>query len=76
MIAEDLNSKLDFIASNGVILNVEEKSALQTSLLVLKKNCKFKRTQFWGKIIGLQKDYLIAQGYGNNLFGTKKTFTR
>ena len=61
---------------NGNTLNLEEKSALQTSLPILKRNCKFRRVHFWGKVFGTNKDYLIAQGYGNNLFGSLKSFTR
>jgi hypothetical protein len=76
MIAEELHARLENIGSSGHTLNIEERSALQTSLLVLKRNCKFKRVHFWGKVFGLNRDYLVAQGFSSNYFGTKKSFTR
>ena len=75
MNAEDLYARLEFLGPSGHTLNVEERTALQTSLLILKKNAKFKKVQFWGKIFGTQRDYLIAQGFGDT-FLQKKTFVR
>lgn len=64
MNAEDISQKINYIQqANGFTLNVEERAALQSSLLLLKRNGKFNRLVFWGKILGLQKDYLIVQGY-------------
>jgi hypothetical protein len=68
--------KLEYLSTSGHTLNVEERSALQTSLQLLKRNCKFKRVHFWGKVYGTHRDYLIAQGFGNNLLRGKKSFCR
>lgn len=75
MNAEDLALKINYIQhANGLTLNVEERAALQSSLGLLKRNGKFARVVFWGKIFGFKKDYLIAQGYGENFLKAKKTF--
>jgi radial spoke head protein 9 len=76
MNADDLFIKLNYLGPNGQTLNIEQKAALQTSLPLLKKNSKFDRVIFWGKIVGLQRDYLIAQGFGTSLIGTPKSFCR
>ncbi|KAM6915019.1 radial spoke head protein 9 homolog [Xenentodon cancila] len=57
---------LDLVAGNGCVLTVEQRAALQTSLVILKKNYKFQRVLFWGKISGLEHDYFISQGRGEN----------
>ncbi len=63
MNSEDLSSNLNYIQqANAHTLNVEERAALQSSLFSLKRSGKFVKLLFWGKIFGLQKDYLIAQG--------------
>lgn len=64
MNAKDFSQKLNYSQqANGFTLNVEERAALQSSLPLLKRNGKFTRLVFWGKVFGLQKDYLIVQGY-------------
>lgn len=64
MNAEDLTLKIGYIQqANAHTLNIEERAALQSSLALLKRNGKFSRVVFWGKIFGLKRDYLIAQGY-------------
>lgn len=68
--------KLNYFGPSGHTLNIEQRSVLQSSLPLLKKNLKLDRIQFWGKIFGTSKDYLIAQGFGNDAFDTKKTFIR
>lgn len=68
MNAEDVTQKLNYIQqANAYTLNIEERAALQSSLLILKRNGKFSKLVFWGKIYGLKKDYLIAQGYPYNI---------
>jgi len=73
---EDLQHKISYIqAANGHTLTVEERSALQTSLPLLKNTSKLRYLQFWGKVFGTHKDYLIAQGYSTtDLFTGKKLF--
>lgn len=69
-----MTSKLDFFAPSGHTLNVEQRAALQSSLPLLKKNLKLSTVNFWGKVFGIEKDYLIAQGFEPNLFSSKKNF--
>lgn len=57
---------LDLVAGGGHTLTVEEKTVLCTSLLILKKNYKFNRVFFWGKILGVKHDYFIAEGRGED----------
>jgi len=73
MDSEDLHLMIDYVGTSGVILNPEQKSALMTSLCITKSNYKFQKVIFWGKISGIKDDYYIAQGYGKDFFGDKKT---
>merc|ERR1712188_250931 len=57
-----LFSVLDNTAFPGGSLSVEERSALQASLILLKESQHFKEIRFWGKVRGLARDYLICQG--------------
>ncbi|KAK9533413.1 hypothetical protein VZT92_008532 [Zoarces viviparus] len=67
-----LSDSLELVAGSGIILSVEQRAALQTSLVLLKKNYKFHRVLFWGKILGIKRDYFIAQGRGENEMQDKK----
>jgi len=42
-------------------LNIQEQCAVKASLVEIKLNEKFKSTRFWGKIFGVQNDYLIIE---------------
>lgn len=66
MDSNSLSYALDFVAGSGHTLMVEEKTLLGTSLVILKKNYKFNRVLFWGKILGIKHDYFIAQGRGED----------
>ncbi|XP_037606754.1 radial spoke head protein 9 homolog [Sebastes umbrosus] len=66
MDSDSLYYSLELVAGSGGTLNVEQRAALQTSLVILKKNYKFHRVLFWGKILGLKEDYYIAQGRGED----------
>ena len=68
MDADNLHLTIDFVSSSGVVLSVEQKSALQSSLLILKSQQKFQRLQFWGKILGIRNDYLKT---GKHYIGRK-----
>ena len=64
-------------AVNGVCLSLEERIKLLTTLDQLKSDIKCDEMQFWGKILGAEKDYYIAKalyykGYKN--FPHKKYF--
>lgn len=76
MNSEDLFIKLNYLGPCGHTLNLEHRSALQTTLPLLQKNCKLDRVKFWGKILGISRDYLIAQGFSVNRFGGVKNFCR
>lgn len=67
-----LSYSLDLVAGNGYTLNTEHRAALQTSLVILKKNYKFNRVLFWGKILGMKGDYFIAMGKGEDEMKDKK----
>lgn len=66
MDSQCLNLNIEHVGSSGVILSVEQKAALETSLTILKSDQKFARVYFWGKILGIKDDYFIAQGTGKD----------
>ncbi|CAL8313664.1 unnamed protein product [Lota lota] len=72
MDSNTLYYSLDLVSGIGYTLNGEQRAALQTSLLLLKKNYKFTRVMFWGKILGIKDDYFIAQGKGDDELKDKK----
>ncbi|XP_070844068.1 radial spoke head protein 9 homolog [Chaetodon trifascialis] len=72
MDSNSLYYSLELVAGNGHTLSVEQRTALQTSLVILKKNYKFHRVLFWGKILGLKQDYFIAQGRGEDEMQDRK----
>ncbi len=45
---------------NGVCLSLEERIKILTTLDQLKIDIKCDEIQFWGKIIGAEKDYYIS----------------
>ncbi|KAJ3412508.1 Radial spoke head protein 9 [Chytridiales sp. JEL 0842] len=55
----------------GFTLNVEERSVLSTSLKVKADDERLPNVYLWGKILGIQKDYLIAQAPHDNPFSRK-----
>ncbi len=59
----------------GFTLNQEERTVLAASLQVKKDQEKLTTISFWGKIQGLQRDYLIAQSTGASLFDRKYYYT-
>lgn len=57
---------IENLAYSGVVLSVEQKTSLQTSLSIQRDQYKFSRIYFWGKILGVREDYYIAVGVGKN----------
>lgn len=53
---------LGAISSSGVTLALPHSTGMQSSLPLLKKNYKFSKVCFWGKLMGITGDYLIAMG--------------
>lgn len=76
MDSETLYSNLDYLGSSGVVLSVEQKASLQSSLVTLRKDHKFKRVKLWGTIQGIQKEYFIVQGVGRNELLDRKALYR
>lgn len=76
MDSNSLHYSLEHVAGGGYNLNIEQRAALQTSLLILQKNYKFHRVLFWGKILSLNEDYFIAQGRGEDEMQDKRNLYR
>nr|XP_019947029.1 PREDICTED: radial spoke head protein 9 homolog isoform X1 [Paralichthys olivaceus] len=72
MDSQSLYFSLELVAGSGDTLNVEQRTALHTSLLILQKNHKFQRVVLWGKVLGLKGDYFIAQGRGEDEMKDRK----
>ncbi|KAJ8409171.1 hypothetical protein AAFF_G00241920 [Aldrovandia affinis] len=72
MDSSTLYYSLELVSGNGLILSCEQKAALQTSLVILKRNYRFSRVLFWGKILGVKGDYFIAQGVTEDEMRDKK----
>merc|ERR1711988_1769990 len=62
MESSSLFSVLDNMAFPGGTLSSEERSAMQASFVLLKESQHFKEIRFWGKVRGVQRDYLLCQG--------------
>jgi len=62
--------------SNGVCLNIEERHKLEIALNNLHVDVKSEEMWFWGKIIGIEKDYYIALAiyYREHALFPKKKF--
>ncbi|XP_064882397.1 radial spoke head protein 9 homolog isoform X2 [Oncorhynchus nerka] len=73
MDSSTLYYSLDLVSGSGLTLSSEQKAALQTSLVILKRNNKFNRVLFWGKILGIKGDYFIAQGVSEDEMTDKKS---
>mmetsp|Transcript_11802 Transcript_11802/g.17526 ORF Transcript_11802/g.17526 Transcript_11802/m.17526 type:complete len:315 (-) Transcript_11802:2801-3745(-) len=67
-----LLSEAQYTTLNGNILSPQEKAALQSSLVLLKKQQKANNVNYWGKIQGINNDYHVAQAF-NNAFDDKVT---
>ena len=76
MESEILHLSIDYVASSGVVLSVEQKAALQSSLVILKSQQKLHCVKFWGKILGIRNDYFIVQGVGKDELKDRKTLYR
>ena len=72
----DFNEFISYVSPFGIILNQEEKAALQSSLVILRNEQKALRVKFWGKIIGVRDNYYIAQSIGKDELVDKKSFYR
>lgn len=73
---ESFLCSVDYLGSSGVVLSVEQKACIQSSLITLQKEHKFRRMKLWGIIRGIQKDYFIVQGVGKNELNDRKALYR
>ncbi|KAL1139401.1 hypothetical protein AAG570_006385 [Ranatra chinensis] len=62
-----LPRSLQVLVHSGITLSTEMCSILKASLTILQKENRFKRTYFWGQILGIDADYYIAYGYENDI---------
>lgn len=76
MDADRLSSDLDLLGCCGVVLSVEQRTQLQSSLIILQNKCKFKRVQLWGVIRGINADYFVAAGLGRDELCERKYLYR
>ena len=76
MDSESVFANLDYLGSSGIVLSVEQKASLQSSLVTLKREHKFRRVKLWGVIRGIQSDYFIIQGVGKDEIKDRKALFR
>ena len=76
MDAECLGSDLELLGCCGVVLSVEQRTLLQSSLAILKVKCKFRRVSLWGAVHGVSASYFIAVGLGSDELGERKYLYR
>ena len=76
MDSDSANLSLEYLGSSGIVLSVEQKASLQTSLVILKREHKFHKVKFWGIIKGIQNDYFIVQGVGKHEINDRKALYR
>lgn len=76
MDTQSLHYSLEHVGGSGHNLTIEQRVALQSSLLIVRKNYKFHRLLFWGKILCLKEDYFIAQGRGEDEMQNKRNLYR
>ena len=67
-------SALDALASTGCVVSLPHKAGMQSSFPMLKKNYKFSKVLFFGKVLGKVSDYLIAVGIEESWTSGKKFF--
>ena len=76
MDSESVFANLDYLGSSGIVLSVEQRASLQSSLVTLKREHKFRRVKLWGIIRGIQSDYFIVQGVGKDEIKDRKALFR
>lgn len=76
MDSESLALNLEYASSSGIVLSVEKRASLLTSLTLVQQSYKFQRVKFWGIIKGIQNDYYIIQGIGKDEIRGRKGLYR
>jgi radial spoke head protein 9 len=59
----------------GFTLNIEEKACLGNSMIIKKNEENFDNIHLWGKLLGIQQDYFIAQAFNEDYFKRKYFYT-
>jgi len=62
---------IDYLNLGGFTINYEDRAGLNSSLRILKDAQKYENASLWGRILGVQKDYFIAQCWNDDIFGRK-----
>lgn len=76
MDTESLMLSLELAAGSGQGLSPDRRAALLTSLLLVKRDYRYNRVLFWGRILGIVADYYIAQGLAEDQLAPRKTLYR
>ncbi|XP_031203485.1 radial spoke head protein 9 homolog [Mastomys coucha] len=73
MDADSLLLSLELASGSGQGLSPDRRASLLTSLMLVKRDYRFERVLFWGRILGLVADYYIAQGLSEDQLAPRKT---
>lgn len=76
MDADSLLLSLELASGSGQGLSPDRRASLLTSLMLVKRDYRFARVLFWGRILGLVADYYIAQGLSEDQLAPRKTLYR
>lgn len=76
MDAESLLLSLELASGSGQGLSPDRRASLLTSLMLVKRDYRYDRVLFWGRILGLVADYYIAQGLSEDQLSPRKTLYR
>lgn len=76
MDADSLLLSLELASGSGQGLSPDRRASLLTSLMLVKRDYRFDRVLFWGRILGLVADYYIAQGLSEDQLAPRKTLYR
>lgn len=76
MDADSLLLSLELASGSGQGLSPDRRASLLTSLLLVKRDYRYSRVLFWGRILGLVADYYIAQGLSEDQLAPRKTLYR
>ncbi|KAM8937889.1 radial spoke head protein 9 homolog isoform 2-T2 [Lycaon pictus] len=73
MDSESLLLSLELASGSGQGLSPDRRASLLTSLTLVKRDYRYSRVLFWGRILGLVADYYIAQGLSEDQLAPRKT---
>ncbi len=76
MESESLLANVGYLGSSGVVLSVEQRASLLSSLVLLRREHKFRRVKLWGVIKAVQGEYFIAMGVGKDELRDRKALYR